>query len=234
MSTYNVTEYVYNIPPYPTPQDPCTILDDHCQALYDRNSSLVYASYNPICNITSMSSSRLTYATDSAGHTCSQCYLRASSARLLYWPVRTVDGSGDICGSSIETQVLPRTGDGPNSFVTDGVTITSPSVGIYLASVSRADQCYTTLASTIVVVPASEVLSARGARALYDHEPFRYQDLNYKCQPANSSEHWTQDEPGDGCYQEVPAVAYFSGESAFDWDEYCRSTSFMVGSEAKS
>ncbi|KAK6000560.1 hypothetical protein QM012_003806 [Aureobasidium pullulans] len=220
MSMYNVTGYVYNIPPYPTPQAPCTISEDDCQALYEKNSSLVYASYNPICNISSTSSSSLTYATDSAGHTCSQCYLRASSARLLYWPVRTIAGSGDICGSSIQTQGLPRTGDGPNTFVTDGVTITSPSVGIYLASVSRADRCYTTLASTIVVVPPSEVLSARGARALYDHQPFQYQDLNYKCQPANSSEYWIQDEPGDDCYQQVPAVAYFSGESAFDWDEY--------------
>ncbi|CAD0108431.1 unnamed protein product [Aureobasidium uvarum] len=64
-------------------------------------------------------------------------------------------------------------------------------------------------------------MSARGARALYDHEPFRYQDLNYKCQRANSTEYWIQDEPGDACYQQVPAIAYFSGESAFNWDEYC-------------
>lgn len=223
MSAYNVTQYVYNTPPYPTPQAPCTISNDDCQALYEKNSSLVYASYQPICNISSTSSTTLTYATDSAGHTCSMCYLRASSARLLYWPVRTVNGSGDICASSVQTLGLPRTGDGPNTFVTDGVTITSPSVGIYLASVSRQDQCYTTVASTVVVVPASEVLSARGARALYDHEPFQYQDLNYKCQPANSSEYWIQDEPGNDCYQQVPAVAYFSGESAFGWDEYCKS-----------
>ncbi|KAH0364867.1 hypothetical protein KCU65_g6486, partial [Aureobasidium melanogenum] len=120
----------------------------------------------------------------------------------------------------VQTQGLPRTGDGPNTFVTGGVTITSPSVGIYMASVSRADGCYTTLASTIVVVPPSEVLSARGARALYDHEPFQYQDLNYHCQPANSSDFWIQDEPGNDCYQQVPAAAYFSGESAFNWDEY--------------
>ncbi|KAG9943344.1 hypothetical protein KCU85_g8765, partial [Aureobasidium melanogenum] len=144
----------------------------------------------------------------------------ASSAQLLYWPVRTIDGSGNLCNSSVQTQGLPRTGDGPNTFVTGGVTITSPSVGIYMASVSRADGCYTTLASTVVVVPPSEVLSARGARALYDHEPFQYQDLNYHCQPANSSDSWIQDEPGNDCYQQVPAAAYFSGESAFNWDEY--------------
>lgn len=223
MSAYNVTQYVYNIPPYPTPQAPCTISDGDCQALYEKNASLVYASYQPICNISSTSKTTLSYATDSAGHTCSLCYLRASSARLLYWPVRTVDGTGDLCGSSVQTQGLPRTGNGPNTFVTDGITITSPSVGIYLASVSRQDQCYTTLASTIVVVPASEVMSARGARALYDHEPFQYQDLNYKCQPANGTDSWIQDEPGDDCYQQVPAIAYFSGESAFNWDEYCKS-----------
>ncbi|KAH0288101.1 hypothetical protein M436DRAFT_81617 [Aureobasidium namibiae CBS 147.97] len=112
------------------------------------------------------------------------------------------------------------TGDGPNTFVTDGITITSPSVAISFASVSRVDGCFTTLESTIIVVSASEVMSARSARALYDHKPFRYQDLNYKCQPANSSTSWIQDEPGDDCFQQVPAAAYFVGESAFAWDEY--------------
>ncbi|KAH0343713.1 hypothetical protein KCU83_g8687, partial [Aureobasidium melanogenum] len=42
----------------------------------------------------------------------------------------------------------------------------------------------------------------------------------FPCQPANSSKSWIQDEPGNDCYQQVPAAAYFSGESAFGWDEY--------------
>ncbi|KAG9605836.1 hypothetical protein KCU77_g584, partial [Aureobasidium melanogenum] len=126
----------------------------------------------------------------------------------------------DFLDAIVQTQGLPRTGDGPNTFVTGGVTITSPSVGIYLASVSRADGCYTTLASTVVVVPPSEVWSARGVRALYQSEPFQYQDLNYKCQPANSSVYWIQNEPGNDCYQQVPAVAYFMGEYEFGQEQY--------------
>ncbi|KAG9514296.1 hypothetical protein KCV07_g8179, partial [Aureobasidium melanogenum] len=216
---YTVTAYVNNVPPFPTPQAPCTISDEDCQALYNKNSSLVYASYTPICNITS-TSPLPTYSTDSAGQSCSLCYVKANSAQLLYWPVRTVDGSGNLCNSSIQTQGLARTGDGPNTFVTGGVTITSPSVGIYLASVSRADGCYTTLTSTIVVVPPSEVSSARGVRALYQSQPFQYQDLNYKCQPANSSMYWIQNEPGNDCYQQVPAVAYFMGEYEFGQEQY--------------
>lgn len=221
-SMYTVTAYVNNVPPFPTPQAPCTISDEDCQALYNKNSSLVYASYTPICNITS-TSPLPTYSTDSAGQSCSLCYVKANSAQLLYWPVRTVDGSGNLCNSSIRTLGLARTGDGPNTFVTGGVTITSPSVGIYLASVSRADGCYTTLTSTIVVVPPSEVSSARGVRALYQSEPFQYQDLNYKCQPANSSIYWIQNEPGNDCYQQVPAVAYFMGEYEFGQEQYCMS-----------
>lgn len=223
-SQYPVTSFRYNVPPYPTPQ-PCSIPEDECQALYNQNASMVFVSYSSICNLTSISTTTHTYATASTGGLCSLCYLRAKSARLLYWPVRTVEGSDNICSGSVQTVGLLVTGDGPNTFVTDGITITSPSVGISFASVSRVDGCFTTLESTVIVVPASEVMSARSARALYDHEPFRYQDLNYKCQPANSSTSWIQDEPGNDCFQQVPAAAYFIGESAFAWDEYCKSTS---------
>lgn len=222
---YPVTSFQYNVPPYPTPQ-PCSIPENECQALYNQNASMFFVSYSSICNLSSTSTTTHTYATASAGGLCSLCYLRAKSARLLYWPVRTVEGSGNICNSSVQTAGLPMTGDGPNTFVTDGITITSPSVGISFASVSRVDGCFTTLESTVIVVPASEVMSARSARALYDHEPFRYQDLNYKCQPANSSTSWIQDEPGDDCFQQVPAAAYFIGESAFAWDEYCKTSAF--------
>lgn len=221
-STYAVTQYSYNVPPYTVSTKPCTVGMDDCESLYNVNTSLVEFMYSPICSLPSSSISSKSYSTNSQGRTCDACYLRASTARLLYWPVRTIDGTGDLCNRTARTTGLPRTGDGPNTFVTEGITITSPSIAISMASLSRADGCFSTYESTIVVLPASELMSVRGARALYDHQPFQYQDLNYRCQDANSSVFWIQDEPGDNCYQEVPAVAYFSGESAFNWDQYCK------------
>ncbi|KAI5270657.1 hypothetical protein E4T47_05993 [Aureobasidium subglaciale] len=217
---YNITEYSYNVPPYSVSTAPCTIQQPDCQALYDSNNTFVQSQGTPICSFSSTSTSSKSFPTGPKGYACSYCNIVASTARLLYWPVRTIDGSGDLCNSTAQTQGLPRTGDGPNTFVADGVTITSPSVGISLVGVSRQDGCGITVASTVVALHATDVVSVRGARALYSHYPFQYQDLNYKCRSRDNTTTWIQDFPGDGCYQEVPAEAYFSGESAFVWHEY--------------
>lgn len=206
----------YNMPPYNVPVAPCTIAPNDCQSLYERNVSLVYG-YNAskICSFTTTS------YRPANGQVCQECVLVANYATLLYWPVRTVEGSASLRNGTVQTIGLSRTADGPNTFVTEGITITSPSVGIALSSLSRYDGCYTTVASTIVVVHPSEVLSIRSARAWAQHWPFAFQDLNYKCRSQNSSIEWIQNEPGDNCYQQVPADAYLTGESAFGWDEYC-------------
>ncbi|KAI5203008.1 hypothetical protein AUEXF2481DRAFT_44107 [Aureobasidium subglaciale EXF-2481] len=217
---YNVTEYSYNVPPYSVSTAPCTIQQPDCQALYDLNNTLVQSQGTPICSFSSTSTSSKSFPTGPKGYACSYCNIVASTARLLYWPVRTLDGNGDLCNSTAQTQGLPRTGDGPNTFVADGVTITSPSVGVSLMGVSRADGCGVTVASTVVALHATDLVSIRGARALFSYYPFRFQDLNYKCRSRDNTTTWIQDYPGDGCYQEVPAEAYFSGESAFVWHEY--------------
>ncbi|KAH9839627.1 cell wall protein DAN4-like, partial [Teratosphaeria destructans] len=208
---------------YPGTMTSCSVEPADCQELYTLSPSLVFNStdYLSWCSFTP--SPTTTYATNSLGSPCQNCAIRANSARLLYWPVRTpsVSGPDHLCATTpVNVIGGTRTGSGPNTFVTDGVTITSPSVAISLADVSRADGCFQTISSTIIVVPSNELSSARGARALYTWAPFDYQDLNYRCQRPDSDQYIVQDEPGPDCYQEVPATAYFAARMAFDdWGE---------------
>lgn len=215
-------------PTYPTysiASPTCSVDPSECQKIYALNSSLVYDSsvLQSFCAFQTT-----TLSTNSVGGLCDNCAIGASAGRLLYWPVRTasVPGKDNLCNAtSVKVVSGTPTGIGPNTYVTEGITITSPSVGISLGGVSRTDGCFATVSSTILVVPPSEVYSVRGARALYSLEPFAFQDLNYRCQSAGSPHYIIQDEPGDDCYQEVPAVAYFGAHRAWDdWNEYLPSS----------
>jgi len=196
----------------------CTVDAADCEKLFSLNSNLVYVSSasQSLCEFATASTSYTTNPTN--GAVCNDCMLDASSAQLLYWPVRTVPGYGDLCNGTAKAKIIggTPTGSGPNTFVTLGVTITSPSVAISLKSLFRQDGCFTTVQNTIIPVAPHEVTSVRGARALFTMEPFAYQDLNYKCQRENSSDYTIQDFPGDDCYREVPASAYFGDHMAFD------------------
>lgn len=227
---YTLTEtmlYQQSIATFSTPT-PCSVNPAVCQSIYALNSSYVTLPspmYGDLCVYST--SQTQTLSTNSLGLPCDDCYIVASAARLLYWPVRTqsITGNDNLCNAtSIKILTGTPTGTGPNTYVTEGVTITSPSVGIWLGGVSRGDGCFATVSSTILVVPSSEVTSVRGARALFTMEPFAYQDLNYRCQAAGSDQYIIQDEPGDDCYQEVPATAYFGDRIAFDdWNADGRS-----------
>ena len=115
-----------------------------------------------------------------------------------------------------------RTGLGPNTFVTAGVTITSPSVAISLAGVSRQDGCYTTIDNTIIPVDADSVTSIRGGGIGYLYYPFQYQHLNYECIAANGSL-YVADGSGPDCYTVVPSIAYFNAPTTWSWANACES-----------
>ncbi|OQN98400.1 hypothetical protein B0A48_15668 [Cryoendolithus antarcticus] len=137
----------------------------------------------------------------------------------MYWPVTTVESSGDLCNKTAAT--ITPTPTAPKSFVTDGITITSPSVAISFGHMSRADQCGRTINATIVPVNPSEVTSVRGFRALFTHHRFNFADLNYHCFSTNSTNYTIADGAGDDCYQQVPAAAYFGGlNNAVVYDQY--------------
>lgn len=127
----------------------------------------------------------------------------------MFWPVTTGRG-GDLCNSPGSTITASPTGP-PNSFVTEGITITSPTVAISLGFMSRVDGCGTTINHTIIPVHPDQVTSVRGFRALFEHHQFNFADLNYFCMDSNKTMATIPEGEGDSCYQQVPADAYFGG-----------------------
>lgn len=176
---------------YPTPT-PCSIQPSDCKVLsksYDSSLSSVLKSQGwatgggPLCTVTP--SSTVTYSTNSQGQQCNNCLIAASSARVMFWPVTTASG-GNLCNKTASTITASPTGP-PNSFITEGITITSPTVAVSLAYLSRVDGCGTTIAHTIIPVRPEEVTSVRGYRALFSHHRFNFADLNYFCMDTNTS-----------------------------------------------
>ncbi|GAB7362057.1 hypothetical protein MBLNU230_g2091t1 [Neophaeotheca triangularis] len=195
-----------------TKPPPCSILPDDCISLWStwsiKSSSVantvsvyVVPEEPPCANPTT--SLTFTYSTNSAGRNCDNCMIVASTARLLYWPVTTAQGSYDLCENRAPTVPATRTQTGPNTFVTHGLTITSPTVAISFGMLSRADGCGPTMTSTVVPVNPDEVSSVRGYRVFFTHMPFNYADLNMEC-IGNSTD-------PDNCFTAVPAAAYFGG-----------------------
>lgn len=213
--TNTYTESKFNSA-YPTPA-PCSIQPDDCKAMssnYNSQVSSLISRYGqatiqpPVCTITPSSS--YSYSTDSAnGKTCNNCQIAASTARVMFWPITTSRG-GDLCSSPGSTITASPTGP-PNSFVTEGITITSPTVAISLGYMSRVDGCGTTINHTIIPVHPDQVTSVRGFRALFEHHQFNFADLNYFCMDSNKTMGTIPEGEGDSCYQQVPADAYFGG-----------------------
>ncbi|EME41929.1 hypothetical protein DOTSEDRAFT_74090 [Dothistroma septosporum NZE10] len=194
-------------------QPPCSIGPQDCQLLWSSWTSAYQTAttaagfaglLSPPCTTSRQSFS---YSTNLAGRTCDNCLVAGSKARLLYWPITTIPGSGDLCNRTAITIPGTPTADGPNTFVTAGVTITSPTVAVSIAGLSRVDGCGTTIATTILPVNPEEVQSVRGNRALFNHLPFNFADLNWRCPDGE----YLTDTGHHNCYQEVPAAAYFDG-----------------------
>jgi len=196
---------------YPT-ATPCSIQPDDCQSLSSSFDALVSQQGQvtippPLCNISTGPAP--TYSTGPNNQTCDNCLILAHTARLMYWPVTIAPGN--LCKHRGSTITPSPTGSAPNVFVTEGMTITSPSVAISFAQISRADGCGPTIGHTIIPVKPEQVTSVRGYRALFQHEQFNFADLNYHCVSTNSTNYTLADGVGNDCYQEVPAAAYFGG-----------------------
>ncbi|KAK5695293.1 hypothetical protein LTR97_008799 [Elasticomyces elasticus] len=232
--------------PYPSSKPSCSINLEECQALYELNSTYVIitemegASVCDPGSITASPSDPLTSfgeetfgqenptATPTASSgTCNDCMIIAAEAQILYWPVRTQVGLGQLCDTT-DQPLLPTydpvnaTISGPPSstFVTAGVTITSPSVGIALTSVSRKDGCYGTVATTVIPMDPDSVVSLRGdLGGGYVYYPFQYSDLLYNCKGSNGSV-YQADGPGEDCWPIVPSSVYFQAPTTYAWANY--------------
>ncbi|KAK5739540.1 hypothetical protein LTR17_005229 [Elasticomyces elasticus] len=231
--------------PYPSSKPSCSINLEECQALYELNSTYVViteiegASVCDPGSITAFPSEPLTsFGGDTFGQenptatptassgTCNDCMIVAAEAQILYWPVRTQVGLGQLCDTT-DPPLLPTyapvnaTMSGPPStFVTAGVTITSPSIGVALTSVSRKDGCYGTVATTVIPMDPDSVVSLRGdVGGGYVYYPFQYSDLLYNCKGSNGSV-YQADGPGEDCWPIVPSSVYFQAPTTYAWANY--------------
>lgn len=202
---------------YPTPP-PCSIQPSDCKILsksYEKSLSSALSKFGfadgqgPLCTTAPSSSYSYSYSVNTRGQTCDNCMIAASTARVMFWPVTTAAG-GDLCNKTGSTITASPTGP-PNSFVTEGITITSPTVAVSLGYMSRVDGCGTTIDHTIIPVHPDQVSSVRGFRALFSHHRFNFADLNYFCMSTNTTNATIAEGKGDSCYQQVPADAYFGG-----------------------
>ncbi|KAK3069598.1 hypothetical protein LTR53_011945 [Teratosphaeriaceae sp. CCFEE 6253] len=84
-------------------------------------------------------------------------------AEMLYWPVTTIDGN--LCQHNGSTITGTPTGVGPNTYVTLGLTLTSPTVYLSFetlhADIAGYSGAFTgpTFANTIIPFPASDISS---------------------------------------------------------------------------
>ncbi|CZT22297.1 uncharacterized protein RCC_08166 [Ramularia collo-cygni] len=208
---------------------PCTIGSSDCVNLYETYSALLSTALPGMTKGLTFSAppcatgANRTFSFSSAR--CDQGYvgIRASSVQLLYWPVRTVENFDYFCNhhsitAPVSPQTLPGTptGSGPNTFVTGSLTITSPTIALSFSALSRYDDCGTTIDHTIITLLPEQLTSVRGARALFDWQPFNYGDLNWMCLTPDKSTYTLQNVMGPDCYQNVPAQAYWSDAVRFD------------------
>ncbi|PPJ51440.1 hypothetical protein CBER1_09148 [Cercospora berteroae] len=167
----------------------------------------------------------------------------AEQAQLLYWPVQVKDPSDDslLCYKPNEAGVMrtaetipgTRTGDGPNTMVTDGVTITSPMIAMVYTNVGRADGCGPHIAKTIRTMQPEHLSSIRRAPdAGAPRYPFDYSHLNWLCDSGNGTYTTQYVQEGERCYQNVPAAAYFNGPQK--WLQYFTNTAAVRGTEVQS
>ncbi|KAK3111319.1 hypothetical protein LTR53_013560 [Teratosphaeriaceae sp. CCFEE 6253] len=93
----------------------------------------------------------------------STCVVRGGPIQMLYWPVTTIDGN--LCQHNGSTITGTPTGVGPNTYVTLGQTLTSPTVYLSFetlhADIAGYSGAFTgpTFANTIIPFPASDISS---------------------------------------------------------------------------
>ncbi|KAI5360956.1 hypothetical protein Slin15195_G088660 [Septoria linicola] len=165
----------------------------------------------------------------------------AEHAQLLYWPVRAKDDniSKLFCTKANEVEAMQtaetipgtRTADGPNTIVTDRITITSPMIAMVYSTVRRADGCGPTITKTIRTMLAGHLSSIRrndvGAAPRY---PFDYSDLNWMCESSDGT-FTVQDGQGPDCYQNVPVAAYWQGPKMYM--QYCNRPGVLNSTEVQ-
>ncbi|KAK5164592.1 uncharacterized protein LTR77_009798 [Saxophila tyrrhenica] len=230
-SKWTNTNPTFVLASYTSPA-PCSIGPRDCELLYSSWTSHWHeytatggsnGLRNPPCETETFTR---TWSTNSQGGSCNNCQVIGSKIRLLYWPVVTKAGNHNLCDGAAQTVTAAPTGDEPNTFVTEGITITSPSVAVSIGGLSRVDKCGTVVPYTVIPVLPEDVSSVQGARALFTHRQFNFADLNYRCLSDPDTIFMTTGTRTD-CYQEVPASDYFYGFANAAGVDWYASTAFQ-------
>jgi len=91
---------------------------------------------------------------------CEKCYISAYELQLFYWPVTTTGGNS--CYQDGTTVTAKPTGDGPNTRVVDGFTMTSPSVYLAFQNIAASAanmSCGPDITSTTIAMDPTDVYS---------------------------------------------------------------------------
>ncbi|KAK5136891.1 hypothetical protein LTR08_001813 [Meristemomyces frigidus] len=190
---------------YAVPYPDCTIPPKICRARYSTWLTTATVPYFTDCPISTAWVPKTTISTGPSGSVCTRCTILADKVKLLYWPI-TTEGRAEtnLCLPATDVTTIPgtRTGKGPNTFVTDNVTITSPSVGVWMTNVGRQDGCGPTIKETIVIADPTDVSSVDDYHVFASPVPINYANLNTACVGNRS----------DQCFTLVPSDAYWRGE----------------------
>ena len=189
----DLTAYIF-----PTPTPDCTIDPVDCTAMhYTYTSQSKSGSLRPpSCSLTSTAVTNCD-AYSAATHSYDLLPAGTAQAALLFWPE-----PGELCG---ETEIVP-TPTGPRTFVTSGITLTSPTIGLSLANVHRNDGCGPTVTATVVPLAPDQVQSINNN---FTESAFNFANLNTRCVPDNPQL----------CYTLVPWPVY--GEAPGCFNESC-------------
>ncbi|KAI9692820.1 MAG: hypothetical protein M1822_004814 [Bathelium mastoideum] len=163
--------------PYPE-KPPCSLDAEDCDLLLDVYSSRIvsyesadeaWLTYNSVHSVTGVQvfPNTLPVSPTCTPYTpCHSCQVSANSMRLLYWPSTAVPNN-NICpsqnGTNMTTFTATQTGDGPNTQVFEGMTLTSPTAYMSFAGVvvSWCSNQSTIKTNTIIPVNPTDVSSLR-------------------------------------------------------------------------
>lgn len=157
---------------------------------------------------------------------CSQCFVSASTVRLLYWPVTVANQNP--CGN--DSTISPT---GPSTTIFEGSVVTSPYAYLSFDTLSAFGTgyvpCGATHTNVLVPVKPDQISSFRGPAAWEGSNdpnnhpppyPFNYADLNYRT--LNNSQ----------SYPLVPKEAYEGQQQCYPGN--CSTICKFSGSNTKS
>lgn len=140
------------------------------RAIFSTNMTRVRTATSPACLTYPEKSPNCSTSVITTSSQDSGCRVRADSVRLFFWPQTVV--SGGLCGGDGTTLTAIPSGNGPNTAVIDGKTITSPTVLLSFGTIS--------------VSMSGSISSVFTTNTAFEMEPDAVSSLQYVPYPVNN------------------------------------------------